>query len=117
MTHETGLVAASVLNSNSPPGLIPPQVVDGDLLVDGALLNNIPVDVMRKFNPTGPVIAVDVSAREDLLDNTNLSGGLSGLRMMFHKLNPLKKKEIRFPGIREILSRASMIGGLAAQKK
>jgi predicted acylesterase/phospholipase RssA/CRP-like cAMP-binding protein len=117
MTHDTGPVSAAVLNSNSPPGLIPPQVVDGDLLVDGALLNNIPVDVMRRFNPAGPVIAVDVSAREDLLDNTSLSGGVSGVRLLFHRLNPMKTKRIQFPGIREILSRASTIGGVAAQKR
>ena len=117
MTHETGLLSTAVLNSNSPPGLVPPQVVDGDLLVDGALLNNIPVDVMRRFNPAGPVIAVDVSAREDLLNNTSLSGGASGFGLLLRKMIPSKRKEIRFPGITEILARASTIGGVAAQKR
>lgn len=116
MTHKSGSLLAAVLNSNAPPGLFPPQVVDGDLLVDGALLNNVPVDVMAKMNRGGEIIAVDVNAREDLLNNIDRRGGESGWKLLFNKLNPWADKIYR-PGLIEILSRSSIIGGLAQRKK
>ena len=33
--------------------------------VDGSVLNTVPADVMRRFG-RGPVVAVDVTAREDV---------------------------------------------------
>ncbi|MDP2901864.1 MAG: cyclic nucleotide-binding domain-containing protein [Methylovulum sp.] len=116
MTHDSGSLLSAVLNSNSPPGLFPPQVSQGDLLVDGALLNNVPVDIMRKYNAGGTVIAVDVNAREDLLNNTENSGGISGWKILVNQLTPMASK-IQIPNIVEILTRASMIGGLSQRKK
>ena len=116
MTHDRGSLLAAVLNSNTPPGLFPPQVVDGDLLVDGALLNNVPIDVMAEMNSGGTIIAVDVNAREDLLNNTENCGGVSGWKVLINKLNPMADKVNR-PSLIEILSRASIIGGLAQRKK
>lgn len=116
MTHKSGSLFSAVLNSNTPPGLFPPQVSNGDLLVDGALLNNVPVDVMRKYNEGGIIIAVDVNAREDLLNNTENVGGMSGWKLFLNKFNPMVKT-IKYPNMIEILSRASIIGGLAQRKK
>ena len=116
MTHDSGSLLSAVLNSNAPPGLFPPQIVNGDLLVDGALLNNVPVDVMAKFNEGGTIVAVDVNAREDLLNNTDNRGGMSGWQLLINKINPMAEK-LRIPNMIEILSRASIIGGLAQRKK
>ncbi len=116
MTHDQGSLVSAVLNSNVPPGLFPPQIVNGDLLVDGALLNNVPIDVMAQFNEGGTIIAVDVNAREDLLNNTDNSGGMSGWSLFINKINPWAKK-VNNPSIIEILARASIIGGLAQRKK
>lgn len=116
MIHRQGTLLAALLSSNAPPGLFPPQVSNGDLLVDGALLNNLPVDVMRELNPGGRIIAVDVNEREDLLDNTDSLGGVSGWQLLWSRLNPWAPR-INMPGMVQILTRASMIGGLAQQKK
>ncbi len=43
------------------PGVLPPVVVKGELFVDGATINNLPVDVMRASG-IGRVIGVDVGA-------------------------------------------------------
>ncbi len=116
MTHSSGSLLAAVLNSNVPPGLFPPQVVGGDLLVDGALLNNVPVDVMAEMNDGGTIIAVDVNAREDLMNNDDHRGGVSGWQLLLNKINPMAEDNSS-PGMIEILTRASMIGGLAQRKK
>lgn len=116
MTHRQGTLLSALLSSNAPPGLFPPQVRNGDLLVDGALLNNLPVDVMREFNQGGSVIAVDVNEREDLLNNTDNLGGISGWQLLWSRINPLTPR-IQIPSMVQILTRSSMIGGLAQQKK
>jgi NTE family protein/lysophospholipid hydrolase len=116
VTHDCGSLLTAVLNSNSPPGLFPPQIWKGDLHVDGALLNNVPVDVMRKYNEGGTVIGVDVNEREELLNNTDISRGISGWEILFNKLNPFADT-MRLPNMMAILNRASIIGGLSQRKK
>jgi NTE family protein len=57
--HRHGLAREAVRASLSLPGVLPP-VIDGDnVLVDGAVMNNFPADVMRTILP-GPIIGVDV---------------------------------------------------------
>jgi NTE family protein len=40
---------------------MPPVVVDGELAIDGAIVNNLPVDIMQQ-KPVGKIIAVDFTA-------------------------------------------------------
>jgi NTE family protein len=42
------------------PGLLPPVIEDGAVLSDGAVLNNLPADIMATMR-RGPVIGVDVT--------------------------------------------------------
>jgi predicted acylesterase/phospholipase RssA/CRP-like cAMP-binding protein len=59
--HASGDMARAVRASLSIPGVMP-AVADGDdLLVDGGVMNNLPIDVARREAPTGTVIAVDVA--------------------------------------------------------
>jgi NTE family protein len=57
-----GPVAVAVGVSMCLPGLVPPVVAGDRLLVDGGVLNNLPVDVMADADE-GPIIAVDVMRR------------------------------------------------------
>ncbi len=115
MVHDSGALLDAVTASNIPPGLFPPKVVDGDLLVDGALLNNVPVDIMTRYNEGGLLIAVDVNPKDDLLANTTYNGGLSGWQVLKSQLNPFKTK-MQIPSILDVLMRSTSIGGLAQQK-
>ncbi|AQR62434.1 cyclic nucleotide-binding protein [Brevundimonas sp. LM2] len=58
--HRRGLLRRAMRASISIPGVMPPVVIDGQVLVDGAVIKNFPTDVMRQFN-AGPVIGVDMS--------------------------------------------------------
>lgn len=60
--HTRGSLVNAICASAALPGVIPPAVVDAELTVDGALLDNLPVDVMQD-RPVGRIIAVDVSSR------------------------------------------------------
>jgi len=63
--HRSGAVWKATRASVSIPGIISPVVDGSDLLVDGGLLNNLPVDIMSEMR-RGPIIAVDVTADDSL---------------------------------------------------
>ena len=64
--HRTGLVREALRASSALPGILPPVVENGEIFVDGAVLDNFPVDVMQATQ-RGPIIGIDV-AREGTLD-------------------------------------------------
>jgi len=57
--HRQGLVREALRASLSLPGVLPPVTDGDDVLVDGAVLNNFPADIMRTVH-SGPIIGVDV---------------------------------------------------------
>lgn len=58
--HRKGLLREALRASISLPGILPPVVHDGEVLVDGAVLNNFPTGVMRELH-RGVVIGSDVA--------------------------------------------------------
>ncbi|MBI1358873.1 MAG: cyclic nucleotide-binding domain-containing protein [Alphaproteobacteria bacterium] len=58
--HASGLLRDALRASVALPGILPPIVADNQVLVDGAVLNNFPVDVMRDAQ-RGRIIGVDVA--------------------------------------------------------
>jgi NTE family protein len=62
VVHRRGPLWPAVAASMTLPGYLPPKSIDGRLLLDGGVLNNLPVDVMAASGE-GPLIASDVSAR------------------------------------------------------
>ncbi|MFL6550498.1 MAG: patatin-like phospholipase family protein [Povalibacter sp.] len=59
--HRTGDLWRWLRASVAIPGVLPPMVYRGEIFVDGASINNLPVDVMRDAG-LGRVIGVDVSS-------------------------------------------------------
>ena len=62
---QSGMVADAVRATISLPGVFAPFPLDGRLLVDGGILNNLPSDVVRRMGAE-VVIAVNVSADAEL---------------------------------------------------
>ena len=65
--HRTGLLREALRATISLPGILPPVVDGHDVLVDGAVLNNFPVDVMREMH-RGFVVGCDVTQQAEGLD-------------------------------------------------
>ena len=62
--HRTGPLDEAIFASLALPGIFPPvPTADGRLLIDGGVLDNLPVETMAA-DAEGPVIAVDVSRGE-----------------------------------------------------
>jgi NTE family protein len=63
--HRSGALWRALRASVALPGILPPVTHHGHLLVDGGVMNNLPVDVMRQ-RESGPIIASDVTGEIDL---------------------------------------------------
>ncbi len=72
---DRGPLAAAMRASMSVPGIFPPVELDGQVLVDGGALNNLPADVVRAAG-AGHVIAVNVG---NLADPQSVSYSTFGL--------------------------------------
>jgi NTE family protein len=113
--HATGPLIKALMASNSGPVMLPPVVDNGDLLVDGGLLANVPWEAMRDYAEVGPLIAVDVVPPEDLAASDDYGLGLSGWRVAMHNLLPWRKA-LRLPSILELQMRAQLLASLTQSK-
>ena len=105
MLHRRGPLWQAVRASMAIPGVFSPILVEGDLLVDGCVLNNLPIDVMQRLNYGGPIIAVNVFPDVDLLRDYRFGPSISGWQALANKLNPLRRKDSSAPLIFESLVR------------
>lgn len=110
MIHRTGSLWKAVRASVSIPGIGPPAIEAGEIFVDGGLVNNLPVDVMKRFCP-GAVIAVDVSEQIEFKCKLQESYSLSGWKVLWQHLNPLREK-CDIPNILNILYRTTTVGSI-----
>jgi len=106
--HENGNLADAVRASASIPGIIPPAVVDGRLAVDGAVINNLPVDIMQ-HKPVGTIVAVDLSAdKEVAVDYPAMPSAWAVLRGRYLPFS----RRYRVPGLSTVLLKATELGTL-----
>ncbi|OYU27464.1 MAG: hypothetical protein CFE41_10510 [Burkholderiales bacterium PBB2] len=120
-TLDQGPIWRAVLASNSPAGLFPPVLQGGALLVDGAILDNVPVQAMRmrlgtpleRRRGNGSIIAVDVDVRETLRAGQGLQR-LNNWQVLKRWLRPGAPAA---PGIADILYSAGHIGSLGQRQR
>lgn len=105
MVHRRGSLWQAVRASMAIPGVFSPILAEGDLLVDGCVLNNLPIDVMQRLNYDGPIIAVNVFPDVDLLRDYHFGPSISGWQALVNKLNPLRRQDGGAPLIFESLVR------------
>ncbi|CAN5765376.1 hypothetical protein BH11GEM2_BH11GEM2_10670 [soil metagenome] len=65
ITHRTGALWQCVRASSALPGLGPPVIKGGKFIVDGAILDNLPAELLADEG-MGPVIAINVSPKEEI---------------------------------------------------
>ena len=84
-------------------------------MVDGAVLNNLPIDVMHECCD-GRVIAVDVSAPLDLQENSPYGESISGWQILWKRITPFVPS-LKLPGISSVLIRAAELASVRAQQQ
>uniref|UniRef100_A0A8C2I466 lysophospholipase n=1 Tax=Cyprinus carpio TaxID=7962 RepID=A0A8C2I466_CYPCA len=95
---------ASMTLSGYLPPLCDPK--DGNLLMDGGYINNLPADIARNMG-TKTVIAIDVGSQDET-DLCNYGDSLSGWWLLWKRINPWAEK-VKVPDMAEIQSRLAYV--------
>jgi NTE family protein len=90
---DQGFLAQSVLASGAFPSLYSPLIIDGKYLIDGGVINNYPLDEVKKMGADiiiGVDVQDDLKSRESLEDATRILVQISNLQMI-QKMQEKKK--------------------------
>jgi len=109
VVHRTGPIVEAVYPSFAIPGVFPPVArPDGRLLVDGGVLDNLPVETMARTGE-GPVIAVDVTGGMGRFQQ-NQRPGVARIAKPARRL--LTGSEAELPNLGETLVRTLTVGSV-----
>ncbi|MDA8562200.1 patatin-like phospholipase family protein [Gammaproteobacteria bacterium] len=110
-THSEGLIWKWIRASCAIPGLVPPVVDDGDMYVDGGLLNNLPVDVMRnKLGSSAKIIAINLSPVSVSTKKYNFPPIITKKKSILIKLGFLKYKKYKIPSYPNLILKSLLLG-------
>lgn len=103
--HDRGSLWRAVRASISLPAILPPVILGGDLLIDGGVLNNLPVDVMAD-RLRGHIIAVDLSAQQEA--RYTQSGIPTGMEYLKSRLFPWRDP-IEVPTLAKVIMKTTTL--------
>lgn len=113
VVHRHGNLGRAVRASSAIPVALPPVPIDGDLHVDGGILDNIPVATMRSDNSIGTVIAVDVSTSGGPAAMSDYGPSVSGFAELKRRV---RRKPSTYPDIGTTLMSSMLIGSSQAKR-
>ncbi|GAB4578914.1 MAG: cyclic nucleotide-binding and patatin-like phospholipase domain-containing protein [Anaerolineales bacterium] len=116
VVHQRGPLWKYTRASSALPLIFPPVLDGEDVLVDGVVVNNLPVDLMQQFCEGGKVIGVDVSSEEDLKGMYNFAPVLSGWQILLNRLRT-PAKQIRSPKLLNITLRVAEINSVRLKRQ
>jgi len=109
VVHERGPAWWAIRASVSLPGVLPPVWHNGHLLVDGGILDNLPVDAMQRRLERGRIIAVDLQPERSSVLAAPFDPVVSGWRALAARLRP-GAKAANGPSLPGVLLRAKDVG-------
>ncbi len=90
---DKGPLWLALRSSISIPGIFPPIYNEvGDTIVDGGILNNMPVDIMRKVMGSGEILAINCSVQAKLRARFINETAFTSWKYFIDKLNPFTRK-------------------------
>lgn len=109
IVHDSGVLWKALRASIALPGVLPPAIRDGHLLIDGGLVNNLPVDVMAGRG-VGKIIAVDLQGgeRQFRVDGDAMPPIIERIRKRWLPDDDADGRE-GAPGLLDIVLRSSLI--------
>ena len=113
--HEQGPLWTAIRASTAIPGIFAPMLQQGDVLVDGGIINNFPADLMRQQYQPGVVIGVNLRPPIDALQNYHFGASISGWQILWKRLNPFAKP-LQAPSLMNILVRAADVHSVQSRR-
>ncbi len=114
--HKKGLLWEAIRASISIPAIFPPMItMQKEVLVDGGIMNNMPVDIMRQQIHEGKILASSIMAPEEHTHFAPLSPWVSGWELFSRHLNWNHQDKI--PHIGDIILPSIMLSSNEHQKQ
>ena len=107
--HEQGFLPTALRATASMTGVFPPAVLDQHLVVDGSVINDLPIDIMQQ-KPVGSIIAVDLSSRAN--HRVTYESMPSPWAVLRGRYLPFTRKH-RVPSLSTIMLKATELGTMA----
>jgi len=105
--HRDGPTWEAVRASTAIPGILPPFITStGDVLVDGAMIDNVPVAIMRKLKP-GPNVVVRLKRQRPWRSPARYGTFPTRGRILRNLL--LQRKRHRYPSLATVLMRSMIM--------
>lgn len=115
--HRRGPLWECVRASGSLPTILPPFIdSDGNILVDGGVLDNVPVKVMHDLK-TGPNIVVSLGDPDEVWRTDVEYDDIRGRWSLMRDVLLRRKRDAEFPSIVEIMSRSMVVASRMASKE
>lgn len=114
--YERGPLWRAIRASVSIPGLYVPVMQDGDIIVDGSVMNNIPIKLISERSESDYLIAVDVNPIRDKKRYYDYETHLSGWRVFLSRYIPFMKRH-RAPNIIAVILRSMDLNSLSRAKE
>ncbi|MEH6660772.1 MAG: cyclic nucleotide-binding and patatin-like phospholipase domain-containing protein [Parasphingorhabdus sp.] len=115
--HRRGPLWECVRASGSLPTILPPFIdKDGNILVDGGVLDNVPVKVMHGLK-AGPNIVVSLGDPHEIWRTDVQYDDIRGRWSLLRDVLLRRKRETEFPSIVEIMSRSMVVASRMASKE
>jgi NTE family protein len=105
VVHRAGPAWRAIRSSIAIPGVYPPVHDGTQLLVDGGVMNNLPVDVMAGLVGDGPIVAVDLHRTGGRRPPEEFGLSVSGWRVLASRLTPWTPR-MRVPRLGDVLLRS-----------
>lgn len=110
---DRGPLWRAVRKSMSIPGVFPPVIEDGDVVVDGGVVDNFPVERMASRADCGKVIGVNVAPAVDKVKPYRFGPALSGWQVLRSRILPWGKR-LRAPSLVGSILRTQEINSVMA---
>lgn len=110
---ERGPLWRAVRKSMSIPGVFPPVIEDGDVVVDGGVVDNFPVERMAARADCGKVVGVNVAPAIDKVKPYRFGPALSGWQVLSSRILPWRKP-LRAPSLVGSILRTQEINSVMA---
>ncbi len=113
--HQRGSMWRAIRASMSIPGVFVPVVNDGDVLVDGGIMDNFPVGIMQGLAESKRIIGVEVVPYRERLRHYDIDTSVSGWRVLVNRLNPFSKR-LKTPTLVDTLMRTLEVNGVKTSR-
>lgn len=110
--HDHGSVTMAIRATSAIPGVMPPVPHGDALLIDGGVLNNLPLDVARRRSPAGRVVAVDVAPPRGPGAHGDYGLSVSGWEALRSRL---RSDRSPYPRISAVLMRSMITASMQAR--